>query len=166
MSCSITFRCTTGASMLSALLLAGCGGAPSAPPVADVHDHPTEGPHHGELVELGNEEYHAEIVHSAGAVSVFILDGSASSPVAIEATEVTINLSHDGQAEQFKLPASAEPGDAAGKSSRFTLSDPELASDLDTEGTAAKLVVSINGKSYTGKLQHEHTDGGHDHEGN
>ena len=27
------------------------------------HDHPSEGPHHGSLIELGKEAYHAELVH-------------------------------------------------------------------------------------------------------
>jgi hypothetical protein len=83
--------------------------------------------------------------------------------VPIDATELVINLSHDGQAEQFKLPAAPEANDPAGKSSRFVLKDEELASDLDAEGTAAKLVVSIDGKSYTGKIAHHHEGGEHTH---
>lgn len=129
----------------------------SSAPAADVHDHPSEGPHHGDLVELGNEEYHAEIVHGdGGAVTVYILDSKAKSAVPIDAAEVTINLTHDGKAEQFKLAASPDTGDPAGKSSRFMLKDEELAGDLDSEGTAAKLVVSIGGKSYSGKIDHDH----------
>ncbi len=73
-----------------------------APPdTAGVHDHPAEGPHHGSLIELGNEEYHAELVHDAENVTVYILDSSASTATPIEAPELTINLMHDGKPAQF-----------------------------------------------------------------
>lgn len=68
---------------VTVLWLAGCtetGSTPSqgtegakvvtdAPPETDAHAehaHPSEGPHHGDLVELGNEEFHAEVVHGEG----------------------------------------------------------------------------------------------------
>jgi len=161
------------ASLLSLAVLGGCKpAAPATEPKSAVpakaehaeHDHPTEGPHHGDLVELGNEEYHAEIVHGDGGdISIYVLDSHAEKAVPIEAAEVVINLTHDGKAEQFKLPATPDAGDPAGKSSKFSLKDEELASDLDKEGTAAKLVLSINGKSFTGKIEHHHEGAGHDH---
>jgi hypothetical protein len=48
-----------------------------------------------------------------------------------------INLKHEGRGEQFKLAASASPGDAAGKSSRFASTEAELVKDLDREGAEA-----------------------------
>ena len=165
------------ATCLTVFLLTGCGAAPNSGATAsksssaagahDDHEHPEEGPHHGHLVELGNEEYHAEIVHAeGGTVTVYILDGSAKNVVPIEATEVTINLSHEAQAEQFKLAASPDSGDPTGKSSRFVAEEEHLGKDLDTEESAAKLVVTIEGKQYTGKIEHEHShkDGEHKHE--
>ena len=128
------------------------------------HDHPTEGPHHGSLIELGNEEYHGELVHDdqAGTVTIYLLDGAVKNAVPIDAAEITINLKHDGQGEQFKLAASPDSGDPQGKASRFASSDPELGADLDREGTEARLVVEIAGKSYTGEISdHDH---GHDHD--
>ena len=128
------------------------------------HDHPSEGPHHGDLVELGNEEYHAEVVHGeAGSVSVYILDSSAKLAVPIDAAELTINITHDGNAEQFKLPADRDATDPEGKSSRFTLKDEELSSDLDSHDAAARLVVTIDGKSFSGKIVHNH-EGEHAHD--
>ena len=130
----------------------------------DEHAHPTEGPHHGDLVELGNEEYHAEVVHGeAGSVTVYILDSAAKVAVPIEAAELMINISHDGKAEQFKLPAEREANDPEGKSSRFSVKDEELASDLDSHDAAAKLVVMIDGKSFSGKIEHQH-EGEHKHD--
>lgn len=164
----------------TALLVAGAGCDTSAQPdsaetlsssgVLDVaptanHAHPSEGPHHGDLVELGNEEYHAEITHSdKGEVTVYVLDSGATKSVPIDATEVTINLTHDGKAEQFKLSPTPDTEDPTGKSSRFTLVSPDLVADLDHEGTVAKLVINIAGKQYTGKIEHQHDhDHGHAH---
>ncbi|NOY41476.1 MAG: hypothetical protein GXP26_06530 [Planctomycetes bacterium] len=131
----------------------------------DGHDHPSEGPHHGGLVELGNEEFHAEVVHDeeAETVTIYLLDSAAKSAVPIEATELVVNLSHDGEAEQFKLAASPEPSDPQGKSSKFVSSDAELAEDLDHEGAKARLVVTIEGKQYHGEIHHDH-DGHDDHD--
>lgn len=171
-------RGTAAAVITTTLLLSGCGGAsnsgapapsPSPSQVSEEghdheHAHPTEGPHHGDLVELGNEEFHAEVVHGdGGEVTVYILDSGASKAVPIDATELTINLSHEGEAEQFKLPAAPDATDGEGKSSRFTLKDEHLAEDLDAKGAVAKLVVTINSKQYTGKIEHAHGHEGHDH---
>jgi hypothetical protein len=138
------------------------------PPTMDdhaEHAHPSEGPHHGDLVELGNEEYHAEVVHNedAGTLEIYILDGAATKQVAIDATELTINVTHDGKPEQFILTAKPDQADEAGKSSRFLSDDKELAAHLDEEGTNPKLVVKINGKSYRGEIKHDHDHEGHDH---
>ena len=162
---------------LTVLWISGCNeSAPDATttitdaPPATVphaeHAHPSEGPHHGDLVELGNEEYHAEIVHGeAGSVTVYILDSGAKDAVPIDAQEVTINMTHDGNAEQFKLPADRDASDPEGKSSRFSLKDEELAGDLDSADAVAKLAVTIDGMSYSGKIEHAHEgEGDHKHD--
>ena len=159
---------------LTVLWLAGCsdsgtGASPvvtDGPPEAESHAehaHPSEGPHQGDLVELGNEEFHAEVVHGeGGSVSVYILDSGAKAAVPVDATELTINITHDGNAEQFKLPADRDTADPDGKSSRFSLADEKLATDLDSHDAAARLVVMINGKSYSGRIEHAH-DADHKH---
>ena len=140
------------------------GGPPNIGGAVHDHAHPDEGPHHGDLVELGNEEFHAEVVHGEdGSVSVYVLDSAAKNAVPIDATELTINITHDGKAEQFKLPADRDTADPEGKSSRFSLRKDELASDLDSHDAAARLVVMINGKSYNGKISHHH-DAEHTHD--
>ena len=171
-------------SMAASLTLIGCGSstqAPKASPQADDgheghdhdahphddHAHPSEGPHHGSLIELGNEDYHGELVHdhATGSVTIYLLDSAVKNAVPIEATELLVNLTHDGEAEQFKLAASPQPEDPSGKSSRFVTTDEHLGEDLDHEGTEAKLVVTINGKQYRGDIHHDHDHEGHDHEG-
>lgn len=153
-----------------ALTAAGCGGNDAKHPASaadaiDDHAHPSEGPHGGSLTELGNEEYHAEIVHddAAGTVTIYMLDSAAKEMVPIESTELTINLKHDGRGEQFKLMASADTSDPAGMSSRFVSTDKELAEDLDHDGSEPQLVVTINGKQYRGAIAHDH-DEEQDHE--
>lgn len=133
---------------------------------AEVHEHPSKGPHGGVLVELGNEQYHAELVHDkeAGSVIVYVLDSAAKAAVPIDASEVTINLSHDGEAEQFTLTASPESGEDAGKSSKFTSTEAELATELDHDHVEAQVVVSVDGKQYRGKVSHAHEGDDHDHD--
>jgi hypothetical protein len=159
---------TAGGLLLAVALAVGCkrnsdGPAASVAKDDDVHvehQHPTEGRYGGTLIELGNEEYHAELVHDekTGTVTIYILDAHAEFAVPIDATELTINLKHDGQAEQFKLAASPIAGDAPGKSSRFVSSDAELLDDLAHERADPQLVVTISGKQYRGKLDHVHEE--------
>lgn len=152
----------------------GCGGSKSSSSNSGVatkdadheHAHASEGPHGGSLIELGNEEYHAELVHDdqAGSVTIHLLDAAAKASVPIDATDVTINLKHEGRGEQFRLTAAADQSDPQGKSSRFVSSDAELAEDLDREDAEAQLALTINGKPYRGAIEHHHGHDEDDHE--
>jgi hypothetical protein len=162
------FHATTLVSMLT-LALAGCGGQ-SAAPVADAghdehaHDHEhSAGPHGGDILELG--EYHGELVHNHddGSVTVYILDGAATSNVPVDAKEAVINITREGLAKQFTLAASPEQGEPSGWSSRFVSSEAELATELDGEGTAAVFSVEINGEPHRAMVEHKH-DHDHDHD--
>jgi hypothetical protein len=135
-------------------------------PVADAHahEHPTEGPHHGHLIELGKEEFHAELVHDKAAVTIYLLDAAAKTAVAIESTEVVVNLKHDGKPEQFKLAAAPLDGETGGKSSRFQSTDAELAGHLDDAASEPRLNVTIDGTPYTGSMSHVHDDHDHAHD--
>lgn len=115
------------------------------------------------LVELGSEEYHAEVVHddASGAVTVYLLDSSAKKPVTSDAKEITINLKHGDKPEQFKLAAQPQDGDAAGQSSRFAITDKELAEHLHEAATQPCLSLTVGGQPYSGAIPHE-SHGGHD----
>ena len=139
--------------------LAGCDGPQRKPDgSAAVHNHPTKGPHGGSLIELGDEQYHVEMIHddAAGVVTFYVLDASAKKAVPISAAEVVLNLKHAGKPEQFKIAAQADTGDPAGQSSRFVSKDKELAEDLDAEGADAELVLSIDNTQFRGKIAHHH----------
>lgn len=160
-------------SITACLVVCGCDAAPAtkAPSAAaDSHDHdhdhahPTEGPHHGVLVELGNEEYHAELVHddATGLVTCYILDAHAEKAVAVAAPEVVINLKHGDAPEQFKLAAQPVDGEPAGQSSCFVLSSKELSGHLHDSDASARLNLTIGETPYSGAIpvnSHE----GHDH---
>ncbi len=129
----------------------------------DAHEHPSEGPHHGHLVELGKEEFHAELVHDKSSVTIYLLDSTAKNAVAIDSTELIVNLKHDGKPEQFKLAAAAEPSDPAGKASKFVLQSEDFVKKLEHAESDARLNVTINGTPYSGSLTHNHDDHGHSH---
>jgi hypothetical protein len=154
----------SGALLLSAsaLLLSGCPAPPAAekPAAHDEHAHPSEGPHHGHLIELGNEEYHAELTHddATKTVTVYLLDGKAEKPVPIAEPDVIVNMVVDGSPMQAKLLANPQEGDPAGQSSRFSISDEKLLETLEAERASGRLNVTIAGKPYTGNIEH------HDHD--
>ena len=147
------------------------GGSVTAPPPAtvasgaDEHGHPSEGPHHGPLIELGNEEYHVEVVHddATGAVTLYLLDAHAEKVVTTTATEAVINLKHGDTPEQFKLAAQPEDGNPAGQTSRFILTNKELVEHLHEAAAGAKLNITIGDTPYSGSIPAEN-HAKHDHE--
>lgn len=130
------------------------------------HSHPTEGPHHGALIELGAEEYHGELIHDeeTGTVTIWILDRAAKATVPIKATEITVNLKHSRGGEQFRLAAAPDAADPDGMSSRFVSGDGQLGTRLHLEDAEAMLALSIAGSSYRGVIPHDHNHGDHDHD--
>ncbi|WP_286762997.1 MULTISPECIES: hypothetical protein [Rhodopirellula] len=132
------------------------------PPMMDMGGHPEHGPHGGELVELGKEAFHIEMMHGTGAVALYVLDGSATKPVAIEAEKLTVSLKHDGEVKSFELPANPQAEDESGKSSRFTSTSAEMDQWMEA-GAEGAVILQIDGKSFTGKISHDHDHEGHDH---
>lgn len=131
------------------------------PPTMDyVHSHPEHGPHGGELIELGKEAFHAELMHGQGDISIYVLDGSATKQVPIRSEKLVVSLQHEGQVATFELVANPELNDAAGQTARFTSTDAKLNEWLDA-GSEGAVVIQIEGKSYTGTIAHDHA--GHDH---
>jgi hypothetical protein len=123
------------------------------------HDHAHHGPHHGHLIELGEEEYHAEWTHDeSGKVAVYILDSEAKKEVPIEAAEIAIDVKiGDNPPVAYKLPAVNPMG---GKSATFEIVDKQLLGALEvlkSPGVVATLKLTINGKPYEQRIEaHEH----------
>jgi hypothetical protein len=130
------------------------------------HEHPSEGPHGGHLIELGNEEYHAELLHDENThtVTIHLLDGPAKQTVAVSLAEITLQLLRDGQFVKYALKAVQGPEDAAGAASRFEIVDAALCDALcHGDETHGRLQVTIDGRPYTGTIAH-HDHGEHDHQ--
>jgi hypothetical protein len=151
----------------SVVFTAGCNSAKEAyhdvPKGVRVKDEPHEhehGPHGGHLVELGEEEYHAEVVFAAktAKITVYILDSTAKKPAPIEAKEIKLELTIGGQPKSFTAKAVAEAEDPRGKSSRFEVADnPEIKANIkDEEDLKGSVTAAIGAKTYTGKIVHEH----------
>ncbi len=126
------------------------------------HAHPDHGPNGGELIELGMEAYHLEMMHDADGVAFNLLDGTATKPVAIATTTLLASLKHDGDMKQFELKARPRAGEQDGQASCFASANAELAEWMAAQAEGA-VVLEIEGKSYTGKIHHDHDRGDHDH---
>ncbi len=160
----------------SLLTFVGCQKPAPQPPAPDAsgeqhakgdgheHGHPSEGPHHGHLIELGQEEYHAELTHdeATNKVTIYLLDSVAKDSVPTEAAEVTVNFVVDGKPKQFSLPAAPDAGDPPGQSSRFELADADLHEALETVNAKGRLNVTINDKEFVGSIEHQ-AHGEHEH---
>jgi hypothetical protein len=123
------------------------------------HDH-EHGPHGGHLVELGEEEYHAEVVFDpkAAKITIYLLDSSAKKPAPIDAKEIKLELTVAGQPKSFAAKAAADTGDPANKSSRFEVADnADIKANIkDEEDLKGSVTAAIGAKTYTGKIVHEH----------
>ncbi|HVX61044.1 MAG TPA: hypothetical protein VHC19_10595 [Pirellulales bacterium] len=129
------------------------------------HDHAEMGPHGGGLIELGEEEYHAELLHDEKnhAVTIYVLDSKAENTVPIKAQQVTIEIKAGDEQHEFPLAPVYLDEDDKSQSFCFEAVDEELSHVLDEKGAAAKLKIDINGKKFTGAIEHHH-EHGHDHD--
>lgn len=129
------------------------------------HDHPSEGPHKGALIELGNEEYHAELLHDDAAhkVTIYLLDGAAKGKATSSEAKLSLNFVVDGKPQQFSLAAAPQTDDTAGTSSKFEVVDEALCTALDAPKNQGRLNVTIGGKQYTGTIAADAHDHGHKH---
>lgn len=133
---------------------------------AEGHDHPTAGPHGGALIELGKEEYHAELNldEKHNQLAIVLLDSEAKQTVPVDAPYILVNVKGGDKPRQYRLPPAYPKGQDRGPATTFALVSPELMTDLHTPGVSAKMTVKIGKKSYAAALQHEHQDHtGHNH---
>lgn len=169
--------------LLSSVCVLALGCGPSAdykpssklpPATKKEHDHATHegahlhygaGPHGGAVVELGGDDYHAELVfdHDAHALQVFLLKADAKSPLPTKTAEAT--LAQD-EGKSLSLKASPLDGESDGLSSRFQIVDEALVHSILEKGFLhGDLTVQIDGKSFKSHLdlhfdniKHEHKD--------
>ena len=155
---------TVGLAALVGLWLIGCSGTANhsektPKPDAHDHDHVHHGPHNGHLMEIGEEEYHAEWTHDeSGKVTFYILDAAAKKEVPIAAEEVVIDVKIGENASKSYKLAAVNPMD--GKSASFEIVDKQfeaLFDQLKSSGLVLTLHVNINGKQFDQRVQeHDH----------
>ncbi|HEX5106633.1 MAG TPA: hypothetical protein VFV87_22590 [Pirellulaceae bacterium] len=135
-----------------ALWLAGCN--PAAPPSSTngsgsgattdghgdehgheghdhAHEHAHHGPHEGELMAIGEEEYHLEWKYGdQGKVTFYVLDGAAKEevPIAAEKIEVDVTIG-ENEPKTYELMAVNPSGDEM-KTAQFEIGDEDFATGL------------------------------------
>lgn len=158
------------ASAALAICLAGCGNGEEVvidnvpPELPGGHAHPEQGPHGGELIKLGKDEFHAEMVsdEKSNKVTVYLLDAPARDEVAIADDAININAVLDGKPKQFALAAVRADGKA--ETAQFELTDEHLIKAIHAGHEArCRLNVTINKTPYVGKIDHHHHGHDHDH---
>lgn len=147
---SRTWHALLGAGMLAAAI--GCGkNSPSvAPKVANAgpaeHAHKPSA-HGGQIVEIGRDNYHAEVVfEKGGTLRLYLLGHDESKVQEIEARPLPAYAKGDGQAESAPFVMRPEPqaGDRSGMASLFV-------GKLPGELVGKKLDVTIPNVSIGGE---------------
>lgn len=126
------------------------------------HHHHDLGPHGGHVVELGEEEYHAEVVldEATRKLTVYLFGADGTTPHAIAEPSLTVNLKVGEQPAALTLTAEAQDGEAEGQSSQFVLAEGLPEAIKDAEDLHGEVVVTIAAKQYRGAIAHDH---GHAH---
>lgn len=133
------------------------------------HDHAHHGPHGGDIMAIGEEQYHAEWTHDEeGKITFYILDAEAKKEVPIAAEKVTIDVKiGDKDPITYELLA-VNPSADEKKTSQFEITDKELLGVIEGLTPEAKvsatLNVDINGTPFSQKIEKEAHDHDHAHE--
>lgn len=172
-------RATWLAFSFATLLAVGCGGCDSSTPPAKKpaeteghehdhgHSHAAKGPHTGQVLAIGAEEYHAEFTHDdgSGKVTVYLLDKDIKVNPAAASPEETISIEVKTKAETKKYDLIAVGRGEGDKplASQFEVVDKELLGFLETLGgdVSATLNVKIGDKQFNQPINFD--DHGHAH---
>jgi hypothetical protein len=118
----------------------------------DPHDHAhAHGPHEGHLVELGGEDYHAEVTFDPATrmLAVYLLNSDVKTPLPTDAESVSARLEIAGAKQEFKLSPARLDGDPEGQSSHFELTEGTIPDSIkDAEDLQGEIVVTIGGAQY------------------
>ena len=104
-------------------VMVGCGKSSPPPTDTTASKHEHKPPHAGTAIELGNEQYHIELVRdaTAGKLTAYILDGELENFVRITAPAILMNATFPGRVESLRLQAIANSvtGEHLGDTSQF-----------------------------------------------
>ncbi len=150
-------RCVNSPAFVFALsVLICCGCSRKSTPAAKAEHQHSHGPHDGELIEIGNEEYHAELFDDDknGVVTIYILEKDAKQPVPIQAETITIAMDPIGKPSLFPLAARSQDKDPPNRASRFESNDKNLVLALQNPQVDRELRAEINGKAYSASFHY------------
>ncbi len=138
------------------------------PADAGAHQHSHEhhhAPHHGDLVALGDHQYHAEITwdEKNKTITVYVLDGEAAKAVPIAAKQLVLTIGKD-DAKQHTLAAQPQDGDGKDMASRFQTTDKKLFDSFHgNKHTTGHIQLPIGTDTFPLSVTHDH-DHDHDHD--
>ena len=124
-----------------------------------------EGPHGGHLVEIGDEQYHAEVAFDPETrkVTIWLTGPDASTPAAASVTDALLELEVDGVEHAVALVAVPAEGEAEGKVSQLEGDGTSLPEAIKSEENFdGHLHLTIDGTEFVGHIHHG--DDGHDHD--
>lgn len=157
---------------LSLIGLPGCGSekqtrtftAEDETDHGDMHDHAhAHGPHGGHIIELGGEDYHAELTFDAASrkLTVYLLESDVKTPLPVDAASLAVRLKIGEETQELTLAATPLEGETEGKASQFVLVEGSVPESIkDEEDLHGQIVVSFGGQQYRGEITHDH---GHHH---
>tara|TARA_R110002111_G_scaffold262875_1_gene342498 strand:+ start:41571 stop:42191 length:621 start_codon:yes stop_codon:yes gene_type:complete len=132
------------------------------------HDHAHEhGPNGGHLLEVGEEQYHLEVVFDdkARTLTAYVLgpDAKTAFPIAGEAIDFDLEIGD----KEHEIPLAAKPleGEKEGKSSRFVAEGKAIPDSIKAESDLyGHFHLDIGEDHFHVDLEHgEHGHEGHDH---
>lgn len=132
------------------------------------HDHEHEhGPNGGHLLEVGEEQYHLEVVFDdkGRTLTAYILGPDAKTAYPIEAE--SLDFDQEVGEKEHEIPLVAKPleGEAKGKSSRFVAEGKAVPDSIKAESDLeGHFHLDIGEDHFHVDLEHGDHDG-HDHEG-
>jgi hypothetical protein len=161
-------------SVAASLGLAGCTPSePAGKPFTDKdnvsniappeHAH-VHGPNGGHIVELGEEEFNAEVaMDQSRKLTVYLLDEAVKAAKPVENGTMQIVTKVDAKDVTLDLVAAPLDGEKDGKCSRFELAaDKVPGAIMDIEGLTGDLTLKFGEKTLKTSLAEEH-DHGHAH---
>ena len=157
------------------LCVLGCEKAPDTARPFDAKDNvsntaPPEhahvhGPNGGHIIELGKEEFHAEVaMDTTRKLTVYLLDEAVKAAKPVENGTMQIVTKVDAKDVTLDLVAAPLEGEADGKCSRFELAaDKVPGAIMDIEGLTGDLTLKFGDKTLKTSLTEEHDHEGHAH---
>lgn len=140
------------------VLALACCVSPGLASAAHTHQHAVLGPHGGAVLEMGADEYHAELVinDKENVFTVFILDGQAKQEVPIDAAFLSVNLKAGDKPAQYRLLPVRSAGQTSGPTACYSLKSDSLVKSLHVHAANPRLSVRIGQKSYVARIVHSH----------